>query len=362
MGKSTSDRLRDAPLDPQLYAKLESLYLNPNLPSGFSSAAALYKAARSIQGVTRSVVRRFLHEQPTYVRLSARRRRFPRRPFVSFSLHSFWQADLLEVGNLSRQNSNVKFILIVVEQLGGFVWLRPLKSKSGSDVSEAMESIFDSSGLHPRFLLTDRGREFYCKEMFSMLGRHHVILISTQNYDIKASLAERMARTLRGRIFRYLDANRTLRYIDELQSFAVSINATVNRSTGLAPKDVTSENEGRVFSSRYGEGNRMIGRKKAKSIKPYPFKFSSGDVVRVALPFELFGKGSDVQFSNALHRVEDSRSTLPHTYRISVLDSTGQPIGEPLEKGYYSPELSLQLNPLFHSPAAKAVPRRRRQI
>lgn len=357
MGKRASDHPRDAPLDPQLYAKLESLYLNPSLPSGFSSIQALYKAARNITGVTKNVVRRFLNQQPTYGRLLARRKRFPRRPFVSFTLHSFWQADLLEVGNMSRQNSNIKFILIVVEQLGGFVWLRGLKSKSGLEVSEAMEDIFDSSGLHPRFLLTDKGREFYCKEMFSMLGRHHVLLISTQNYDIKASQAERMAKTLRGRIFRYLDANKTLRYIDQLESFAESINASVNRSTGLAPKDVSRENEGLVFSRRYEK--ELRGRKKRK---PYPFKFSLGNVVRVALPFELFGKGSDAQFSNTLHRIDEARSTLPHTYRLSVLDSTGAAIGESLEKAYYSPQLSLQLNPVFNFPAPMSAPRRRRAI
>lgn len=342
-------------LTAELYSKLEALYLNPSLPSGFSSVEGLYKASKGISGVTRSLIRRFLASQPSYSRFRPRRRRFKRRPFVSFAINRFWQADLLDVSTIARQNSGINFILVIIDTLSGYVRFQGLKKKSAELTAEGFRKVFEAEpGLTVKYVVTDHGTEFWNRNVISELERRDAILISTQNFDIKAAAAERCCRTLKNRIVRFINANNTFRYIDELQRFAESINGSVNRMIGMAPKDVTTANQNDIFYSRYGY-------KKGDKGKEYTYGFSEGDIVRTALPRRAFQKESHQQFSNTLHRVEEARSTHPHTFRISVLDSKGDSIGE-LEKAFYSPELSLVLNPDFGQLTPRPIPRRNRPL
>lgn len=342
-------------LTPELFSKLEALYLNPSLPSGFSSVDGLYKAARGILGVNKSLIRQFLASQPSYSRFRPRRRKFKRRPFVSFAINRFWQADLLDVSTISRQNSGVNFILVIIDTLSGYVRFQGLKRKSAELTAEGFHKVFEAEpGLRVKYIVTDHGTEFWNRNVISELERRDILLISTQNFDVKAAAAERCCRTLKNRIVRFINARNSFRFIDELQSFADSINGSVNRMIGMAPKDVTKSNENLVFYRRYGfESN------KGNDGKEYKYSFSEGDIVRTALPRRAFQKESHQQFSNTLHRITQARNTLPHTFKISVLDTKGDSIGE-LEKAFYSPELSLVLNPDFGKLSSRPIPRRTR--
>ena len=131
--------------------------------------------------------------------LKPKRIRFPRRRIFSSNVDSIWTMDLLDIHRFSRQNKNFRFILVMLDIFSRFAWARPLKDKTGGEVSTAIQDIITSSGRKPDRIWSDKGTEFYNAAVGRLLERNNIKLYSTHN-EPKASIAERFIRTLRGKI------------------------------------------------------------------------------------------------------------------------------------------------------------------
>ena len=83
------------------------------------------------------------------------------------------------------------------------------------------------------------------------MKRRNIHHFSTSG-DAKASVVERFNRTFKGRLYRYFTAWGSYRYLDVLQELMRGYNASKHRTIGLAPKDVTPENEEFVWQRLYG--------------------------------------------------------------------------------------------------------------
>jgi hypothetical protein len=79
------------------------------------------------------------------------------------------------------------------------VWVEPLKTKSGLEVSNAFLKIIQQAikDKHnpPKNLHADKGKEFYNKDMRIVLNKHNINLYSTGTKN-KAFFVERFNRTL----------------------------------------------------------------------------------------------------------------------------------------------------------------------
>lgn len=86
------------------------------------------------------------------------------------------------------------------------------------------------------------------------------------NQNSKASIAEKVIRTILGRLYRYLKKKpRTHRYIDVLSDIVDNYNSTPHRSlNGLAPNKVTKKNEADVWAVLYLKKSKTIKKKKTK--------------------------------------------------------------------------------------------------
>jgi len=100
--------------------------------------------------------------------------------------------------------------------------------------------------------------------------------------DAKAAVVERFNRTLKERLYRYFTAANTLRFVDALPQLVEGYNATRHRSIGMAPRDVTWENEEAVWKRLY---------EKRLKAKPPQAKFKMGDRVRLNKSHRTFEKG-----------------------------------------------------------------------
>lgn len=340
----------------RLHAKLQDLWTDVSKPSGFTSLNQLYKAARGIKGATKKRVREWLQTQPSYNRFKSRRRRFKRRQMIAYSIDEVWGSDLIDVQNLSRYNGNTKFILLCVDHLSGFVFLEPMRNKSAEETTRALETVFTSSGRSPKMLLTDRGMEYWNRKLMSLLERRGILLMSTENSQMKSAVAERMVRTVKSRISKLLEHSKSLKYIDRLPDIALSINSSRGRITRLSPDEIVRENKGSIaFERRYGP--------RLQTDRAYSFSLSPGDTVRIALPIETFSKEGRPSFSRELYRVEEAVPSHPHTFKIALLDSKGDSLGT-LLRGFYSPELSKVVDPVFslEDLSKRSIPRRKRRI
>jgi len=74
----------------------------------------------------------------------------------------------------------------------------------------------------------------------NLLKREGIQFQVRKNPDIKCSVVERAHRTIRNKLHKFFTYKNKYRYIDVLPDFVAGFNASVHRSTGMAPASVTN--------------------------------------------------------------------------------------------------------------------------
>ena len=112
------------------------------------------------------------------------------------------QADLIDFSLLKLYNDRYKCILVVIDVFSKKAFTAYLKTKSSSDMIQAFEQLMPEISKFQK-LQTDMGRKFLNRLFQTWLKQHHVEHFYTQNFDTKASIAERFIRTLNKKLWRY---------------------------------------------------------------------------------------------------------------------------------------------------------------
>ena len=100
-----------------------------------------------------------------------------------------------------------------------------MKNKTARSLLEAFDSIL-SKGRKPEKLRTDKGIEFL-NESFQQYPKKKNIQFYTANNEPKAIVVERVHRTLKYKLYHYLMAVNSLRYVDVLQDLVDSYNNAI---------------------------------------------------------------------------------------------------------------------------------------
>ena len=61
---------------------------------------------------------------------------FRSRVFVN-SIDDIWAADLIDMKAFSKDNNGIKYFLTVIDIFSKFIWIVPLKRKTGQEVANA---------------------------------------------------------------------------------------------------------------------------------------------------------------------------------------------------------------------------------
>ena len=107
----------------------------------------------------------------------AARRNYPRRKVELRGLHDLYQADLVEMQPYASVNRGCKYLLNVIDTFSKRAWSEPVKSKTGKDVTAAMEKILKTVKKTPKNLHTNRGKEFYNIHFESFKGEVQYSLV-----------------------------------------------------------------------------------------------------------------------------------------------------------------------------------------
>lgn len=225
------------------------------------------------------------------------------------------------MSHLKEDNEGYRFLLTCIDVLSRYAWVKPLKTKSGKDVTDAFQSILDERLCQQ--LHTDEGKEFYNKTFQNLLQRNNIHHFSSGNKEIKCSIIERFNRTLKTKMYRYFTAKSTNVYTKVLPQIVISYNASKHRSIGMAPKDVTASNQNIVWQKLYG------GRYPTSS----RFQFKVGDQVRVARIKGKFEQGYLQNWSNEVFVVVQCIARSPPVYKLK------DAFGESIEGIFYAQEL-----------------------
>jgi transposase InsO family protein len=288
---------------------LAQIYYDISHPAGYSSVQKLYKAAKKIvPSLTLKQVKLWLKHQTTYTRHHNVKIHFLRRKTLSKGIDHIWQIDLCDMTNLSRSNGGYKFLLTVIDVLSRYAFVRPLKNKTGLEVSKAIEHIFQTEQRYPSTIGVDHGVVFYNRNVKALLSKYNIKLYSVYS-DPKMALIERFNRTLKSKMWKYFTRHNTEKYIDILQNLVNAYNNSKHRIIGMTPLQVNKKNENILWKKLYQKDF-------LKSIK---YKFNTGDYVRISKIKKLFEKGYLPNWTSEIFIVQERHATNPVTYKLRDL-------------------------------------------
>ena len=297
---------------------LSKHYYDPREPGSFSSVRNLERYS----GIGKRKVTKFLRAQDAYTLHKPTRVRFRRRRTYAKGINDLFQADLVDVSNLSRYNDGYRYILTCIDVFSKRAWAVPLKTKSGPEVTSTFEQqiLVDAEC---NMLQTDKGTEWLNWRFQKMLRENGISFYTSENDDIKAAVVERFNRTLKSKMWRYFTYANTRRYLEVLPDIVYSYNNTHHRSIGMKPSEVNRANEDAVRRRLYP----------LKSKKKPKWKYAVGDKVRISMQRRPFKKGYTGNWSEEIFVVDSLHPTQPVTYGIKDL------AGEDIKGKFYEPEL-----------------------
>ena len=285
---------------------LASFYLNPSHPASFGGLDAVYRALKEEGNskISRKQVQNWLSQQDVYTLHKPARWHYKRSRVILPGIDAQFQADLVDLQNLSRYNKGYKYLLTCLDIFSKYAWVVPLKTKQGQELVKAFQTIL-SSGRKPLKLQTDQGTEFL-NRLFQKFLRDNNIDFFTVNSGLKASVVERFNRTLKGKMYKYFTAKNTLTYVDVLPQLVKSYNNTYHRSIKMKPTQVTKANEAEVWETLYANDvNKRVR-----------FKFAVGDRVRISKAKRPFEKSYLPNFTEELFTVYKRMARQGPVYKL----------------------------------------------
>lgn len=254
------------------------------------------------------------------------RKNFPRRYSVMRGINDTLQADLIEM----PADRHMKYCLTVIDTFSKMAYVRPLKTKTGAEVTQAMKSILNSMTRPVKNLQVDLGKEFYNGDMTRLLEHYKINRYSTFTTK-KAAIVERFNRTLKKKIYQQMSLRGNYKWLDTLQDLVDEYNTSRHRTIKMAPIDVDSDTEQQLLDTVYNH----------KRIIPYidVSKFKVGDYVRISKYKNVFDKGYLPNWTTEIFTVKKVQYTDPMTYLLADWE------GNDIKGGFYAEELQLAKYP-----------------
>lgn len=218
------------------------------------------------------------------------------------------------------------------------MFLEPIKGKTTEVIIDGFKRVFKKTARRPDILRTDKGGEYVSRKFRKFMKDNDINYSTTQNPDIKCSVAERSIRSIKAKIYKYLAYKKTLRYIDVLDDIVHSYNNSVHSTIRMAPTDVNDKNVLQVY--------RNIRESQKIPVKKKRAKLKIGDYVRITKTKGVFEKGYLPGWSSEIFKVKSIAQRNPIVYYLEDL------AGEEIVGVFYEMEVQ-KVN--FDEGAARAI-------
>ena len=157
-------------------------------------------------------------------------------------------------------------------------------------------------------------------------------------FNRKASVVERLNRTLKNMMWRYFDRHNTRQWIHILDDITHNYNNSYHRSIKMKPNEVNENNAHEVWLTLYAEN--------ASTVPPEP-KFKIGDIVRVEKydAGTRHTKGYTINFTNEKFKIIGVYRGVPTMYNIQEIEKENKQheileLGDKISGRFYERELS----------------------
>lgn len=235
------------------------------------------------------------------------RRYYNRRTFIQKGINDTLQMDLVEMIPYAKVNKGYKYILMVIDCFSKKAFASALKTKTGKEVTEATKKILESLPYPPKNIQTDLGKEFYNSNFKALMKKYDINHYSTYT-EMKASIVERLNRTIKGIMWKEFGLFGDYKWIDRLQSIIETYNSSYHRTIKMAPNEVNTTNEKMILKTAYTVYNKTKIHHKSK--------YSVGDMVRISKHKGIFNKGYKPNWTTEIFKIIKVQKTYPVTYLL----------------------------------------------
>ena len=296
---------------------LKQNYTQPGHQIAFSGINNIYNYYG--KRISKKEIEDFLSTNYTYTRHKETARRYQNPTYKYFKRYQ-WQADLIEISNVSKYNNGFKFILSVIDIYTRFAWLRLMKTKQAGETCKQFADILSTVNVKPMTLSTDKGGELKNKLFKSFCSRNNIRLFHNET-SYHAAFVERFQRTIQHILYQYCTENATYKFYDKLQLLLESYNSRPHRMLGgLSPKDAELD----INASKVAMENEKY-LCKFKKRKP---KYEKNMLVRIKSERNTFHKGYRPSFNNEIFKIVKVKLNLPiPLYTLASLDDQEVLIG-----------------------------------
>jgi transposase InsO family protein len=257
------------------------------------------------------------------------KKKYPTRMVYAPYKDHTWSCDLMDMSYYKDENDGYWMVLNCVDVFTRYAFAKPLKSKNAQDVLEAFKDICKESGRMPKFLYVDEGKEFKNKELDKWRKENDIGLYHTYSKQ-KSVIVERFNRTLRLIMMKWLTANNTHAWVDELPKFISDYNNIKHgafKELKFSPTEASLQENQRKVSEMW----KMKLMKRHYVIEP---KYKVNDWVRINRIKGIFEKGADVNWSREVFLIiEIDNSKYPTVYHLQ------DRFGEKIKGTFYEQEL-----------------------
>ena len=299
-----------------------NLYYDPSYVGSLGGSEPLARATNSKKHDTLN----WLQGQRTYTLHKPARKKYITRPYKTGGIDEQWQADLVEMIPYEHNNDGYRYLLTIIDLFSRYAWARALKHKRGDDVTKAFKDVFETSGRKPQRLQTDEGKEFENRTFQHFLNLQNIRFFTVKS-QFKAAVAERFNRTLKSKMWRHFTHTGSYRWLEVLPQLIESYNNSVHRSIGIAPINVTEDNEHELWLKQERTGPQRVTQR-----NPNP-RIRIGDVVRISRAKNPFEKGYLPSWTEEIFTVVEILDTKPVQYKLTDYD------GELIKGSFYGAEI-----------------------
>lgn len=276
---------------------LQDIYFNAKEPASFSGIdkIAHHVKKKGKVNISKREIKKWLQSEEVHTTNRLVNKKFKRRRVIAPYIDYMWDIDTASLQKYYRKNNGFGYFILAIDILSRFVWCEAIKTPSGKEVQRVLNKIFKQK-RHPERLRSDKGSEFTNTIMNKFYKENNIIHFVTQN-EVKANFSERCIQSIKSKIIRYMRANRTERWVDELQNITSSYNNTYHRSIKKTPASVSKKDESELWQKLY------ISQMKPP-IKKITFKFEIGDIVRISKTRQSFQRYYSEHWTNELFIVK----------------------------------------------------------
>ena len=259
---------------------------------------------------------------------------FSRRSFLVKKPGCMVCVDTAFMDKYTKSNRGIKYLIVFIDMYSRYLTVYPSKSIANFEMKNILNDFFSNNIHKYEKINTDSGVEFlskFAKEIYNKFEVHHYC---TYSKEIKSSIAERVIRTLKSKIHKYITHTNSEKYIDVLDEIVSSYNRSSHsgllQRTPLNVHLMFNCNEILNFTSEMFK--YRVSKKRVPSRD-----YDAGEYVRLKSTHasqNIFRKGFHQRNTSEIFKIHSLNSShIPTTYNIVDLD------GEKILGVFYKQEL-----------------------